>query len=87
MEFYEQGVLLFESAKKFSNFLIGVDCDMYIASADAFMKAHYILQDTNEVMSNRSYRVAFHLYRHCVNNASKKSKLWFDAYEKFKTFV
>jgi hypothetical protein len=85
MEFYEQGVLLFETAKKFSSFLFGVNNDMYIASADAFIQAHINLKDIDKDISERSYLAAFYLYRHCVNNIPKNSKLWTDVYDKFKS--
>jgi lysozyme len=38
MEFYEQGVLLFNNAKTLSSALGGIDGDLYIAAADAFMQ-------------------------------------------------
>ncbi len=87
MEFYEQGVLLFANAKTLTSVLTGIDGDLYIAAADAFMKSYQELKGKNIEMSNRSYWAAFHLYRHCVNNLSSKSENWIFANHKFKCFV
>lgn len=87
MEFYEQGVLLFNSAKTLSSVLGGIDGDLYIAAADAFMKSYQHLKTKNREMSMRSYWAAFHLYRHCLNNMSVKSETWILANQKFKSFL
>jgi hypothetical protein len=86
MEFYEQGKLLFTQAKKFKTVLSGTSLDFYIASADAFAKAHDDLFDENPHVSEISGRLAYHLYRHCAIDAPRDSEIQRKALDELKTF-
>lgn len=86
MEFYEQGKLLFAQAKKAKTSLSGASIDFYIASADAFAKAHDELVNENPEVSERAGLLAYHLYRHCLINAPKDSDIRQKAMDQLKTF-
>ncbi len=87
MEFYEQGKLMFAQAKKTGTILSGTSLDFYIASADAFAKAHDELVNENPEVSERAVQLAYHLYRHCSINAPKDSDIHRKAIEQLRTFL
>lgn len=87
MEFYEQGVLLFRNGQTLKSVLSGVQLDMYIASADAFTKAHDALYHINTAVSDRAAKVAYYLYRHCMNNSEPGSAMYIHSRDQLHTFV
>ena len=87
MEFYEQGKLLFQNGRTLKSALSGVQLDMYIAAADAFITARDKLYHSNPRVSQRSAKVAYHLYKHCMTNSEPDSDMYLYSYNQLQTFV